>query len=296
MGGGIGWWRADGGVFTFGDAGFYGSAAGRVLDQPVIGMAANRSGRGYWLVEGQQASTSSPVAAPFPAALLGALGQRAGVISAAVLDLDNGYTYQYRPGQVGVTASIVKVEILGTLLVEAQAAGRPLTPTEQSTAASMIEDSNNDSANDLWDDVGGAPAVAAFDHAVGMTATTPDGAAWGLTVTTAEDQVTLLQHIVQANPVLSDASRAYMLGLMEQITPSQAWGDSAGAAPGTTVALKNGWLPVGVGWTVNSIGWVSGSGRNYLIAVTTSSDPDEAYGIASISLVAASAWDTLVGG
>ncbi len=39
-----------------------------------------------------------------------------------------------------------------------------------------------------------------------------------------------------------------MLGLMEAVTPSQAWGVSAGAAPATTVALKNGWLPVGSGW------------------------------------------------
>jgi hypothetical protein len=59
------------------------------------------------------------------------------------------------------------------------------------------------------------------------------------------------------------------------------------------VALKNGWLPVGAGWTVNSIGWVSGDGRDYLIAVTTSDDPTEGDGIAAISLVAESAWATL---
>ena len=76
---------------------------------------------------------------------------------------------------------------------------------------------------------------------------------------------------------------------MEHVTPSQAWGVSAGTAPGTTVALKNGWLPVGSGWTVNSIGWVSGYGRNYLIAVTTSGDPGMSYGIDSISMIATAA-------
>jgi hypothetical protein len=64
-------------------------------------------------------------------------------------------------------------------------------------------------------------------------------------------------------------------------------------APGTTVALKNGWLPHGAGWNINSIGWVGGHGRNYLIAVTTSGDPTESYGIDSISEVATAAWDAL---
>ena len=41
---------SDGGVFTYGDAGFYGSMGGRTLDAPVVGMAATPDGRGYWLV------------------------------------------------------------------------------------------------------------------------------------------------------------------------------------------------------------------------------------------------------
>jgi hypothetical protein len=47
-----GYWLvgADGGVFGFGDATFYGSAAGLPLNQRVVGMAATTDGRGYWLV------------------------------------------------------------------------------------------------------------------------------------------------------------------------------------------------------------------------------------------------------
>jgi len=49
---GRGYWlvAADGGVFSFGDAGFYGSMGGTPLAQPVVGMAAPPDGRGYWLV------------------------------------------------------------------------------------------------------------------------------------------------------------------------------------------------------------------------------------------------------
>ena len=41
---------ADGGVFTYGDAAFYGSMGGVELNQPIVGMAATPTGHGYWLV------------------------------------------------------------------------------------------------------------------------------------------------------------------------------------------------------------------------------------------------------
>ena len=47
-----GYWlvASDGGVFAFGDAGFYGSMGGRPLNAPSSGMAATPDGRGYWQV------------------------------------------------------------------------------------------------------------------------------------------------------------------------------------------------------------------------------------------------------
>ena len=49
---GKGYWlvAADGGVFTFGDAAFYGSEGGVTLNSPVVGMAPTPDGKGYWLV------------------------------------------------------------------------------------------------------------------------------------------------------------------------------------------------------------------------------------------------------
>jgi hypothetical protein len=40
----------DGGIFSFGDARFYGSTGSLRLNRPVVGMAAVPSGEGYWLV------------------------------------------------------------------------------------------------------------------------------------------------------------------------------------------------------------------------------------------------------
>jgi hypothetical protein len=49
---GPGYWlvASDGGIFTFGRAGFLGSTGGLALNQPVVGMAATTDDGGYWLV------------------------------------------------------------------------------------------------------------------------------------------------------------------------------------------------------------------------------------------------------
>ena len=50
--GGQGYWlvAADGGIFTFGDAGYFGSTGALHLNEPIVGMATTPDGQGYWLV------------------------------------------------------------------------------------------------------------------------------------------------------------------------------------------------------------------------------------------------------
>jgi hypothetical protein len=49
---GNGYWivSTDGGIFSYGDAAFYGSTGNIALNRPVVGMAATPTGHGYWLV------------------------------------------------------------------------------------------------------------------------------------------------------------------------------------------------------------------------------------------------------
>lgn len=51
-GSGSGYWEvaSDGGLFTFGSAGFYGSMGGQRLNAPIVGMAPTPDGHGYWEV------------------------------------------------------------------------------------------------------------------------------------------------------------------------------------------------------------------------------------------------------
>jgi hypothetical protein len=49
---GGGYWlvASDGGVFSYGDAPFYGSTGSLKLNSPIVGIAASPDGGGYWLV------------------------------------------------------------------------------------------------------------------------------------------------------------------------------------------------------------------------------------------------------
>jgi hypothetical protein len=238
-------------------------------------------------------------AAPAPAADQAGAEKKARV-TAAVLPLDG--TAQ-KPVVYGDdvpydTASIVKVDILATLLLQAQDAGRTLTAHERALAEPMIRHSDNTAANALWREIGEAPGLAAANERLGLTETRGGtGPRWGLTRTTASDQIRLLRAVFApaqgqepgAKPAaLSQESRAYLRTLMAHVTSGQAWGVSAagtaagvasGAGSGqesgatsasaSAFALKNGWLQrstTGL-WDVNSVGQVTAGGHRYLVAV-----------------------------
>jgi hypothetical protein len=121
---------------------------------------------------------------------------------------------------------------------------------------------------------------------------------WGLSTTVPDDQLTLLKQLVVpgTSPLLSKSARSYALSLMEHVTAGQRWGISGGVPAGVTVALKDGWLPLdaaATNWQVNSVGWVSGDGRDYLIAVLSTGNPTEQYGIATINALSSLVWKAM---
>jgi hypothetical protein len=223
------------------------------------------------------------------------LASRRGDITAALYDVRTHTLFLYRPGVTEQTASIVKVDILETLLHTEQHLYRPLDSDDEYLATGMIEESDNDDATDLWNEVGGAAAIARYDSAAGLTDTTPNTAGyWGETMTTALDQVRLVEHLVFANKLLDAVARAYELGLMEHVIPFDRWGVCAGPPAGVTVALKNGWVPiVDDDWQINSIGYVSGQGRDYIVAILTNGNLTEGYGISTIEGMSRLVWSRL---
>lgn len=86
-----GYWEvaADGGVFSFGSAGFFGSTGSLRLAQPVVGMASTPDHQGYWLVAADGGIFAFGDAAFFGST--GALHLSAPVVGMAATPDGNGY-------------------------------------------------------------------------------------------------------------------------------------------------------------------------------------------------------------
>ena len=217
------------------------------------------------------------------------LATRQSVASAAVLNLDTGYSWSFQPNLAYDTASIVKATIMATLLWQAEQHQTPLTNQEATAMVPMIEDSSNSAATTLWDIAGRSAGIQQFLDAAGMRSTVPGrGGYWGLTQTTVTDQVKLMTLFAQPNGLLDARSQAYAQNLMTHIVGFENWGVNSGAPDGSTVALKNGWLPLpsGLGWEINSVGYVNSPHGEWAIAILSNRNPSEAYGIQTVQHIA----------
>ncbi|MFG2922817.1 serine hydrolase [Streptomyces sp. NPDC048305] len=213
-------------------------------------------------------------------------------VSVAVLDTGSGARAVYGDDTYD-TASIVKVDILAALLLRAQDEDRELSGAEHAYAEAMIRRSDNASATALLRAVGGEEGLDAANGRLGLTGTTA-AHAWGLTQTTAADQVRLLEAVDGTDSPLSKDSRAYLTELMGEVEEDQRWGVSAA---GTGAVLKNGWMPrttTGL-WDINSIGRVERGGHTLLVAVLSRGHATKEAGVALVESVAEAAARVAVG-
>lgn len=215
-----------------------------------------------------------------------AAGRAAGSISVAVYDRTRGVSCYLNSHKHYDSASTVKATILAALLRKRGGPGG-LSSYEKSQARLMITQSDNSAASYLWGRVGPS-SFQHFLNLVGMSQTSPGpGGYWGLTQITASDELKLLETLTAGNSVLSNASRAYELSLMNQVISSQRWGTPAGTPSGVTWHVKNGWLPRSTHqWRVHSIGSFNGHGRDYMMAILTQDDATMIDGVNSIERVA----------
>jgi hypothetical protein len=254
------------------------------------GSAAKPAARGGSPdARGRHAPSAAVMNSRLAAALRPVLARNRGHVSVGVIDATTGAEALYGSRRSFHTASIVKADILATLLLRAQQARTGLTDQQAGLVVPMIEESDDQAATDLWQLVGGTE-IATANARLGLSHTVagPPGY-WGLTRTTVADQLRLLTDLTSATSPLTAASRDYELGLMEDVTPSQQWGVSAAASPGSVFAVKDGWLPDPDLWVINSIGIVTRAGQRLLIAVLANGQSSEAAGIAADSAAALAA-------
>lgn len=176
-------------------------------------------------------------------------------------------TLNNQPSATHTTASIVKVGFLTQLLHQAQASNTTLTTTQADEATRAIENSDNDAATALYDDIGASSGVSTLFTNLKMTGSAAGTNGWAATTTTATDQLTLLNQIFYSGNYLSSKSKAYIKNLMANVESDQQWGVSAGAK---AFQLKNGWrLNSDNTWIVNSIGHLGTGDQSCTIAVLT---------------------------
>jgi beta-lactamase class A len=218
-----------------------------------------------------------------------------GRLSVMVSDLDTGVTAAVETDQAFTTASIVKVDILATLLLQRDG---DLSPRLQAVARRMIENSDNGAATTLWRQIGGVKGLAEGNRRLGLTSTV--GASrgrWGVTSTTAADQTRLLTAVFTDRSPLDPDSRRYLRTLMGSIAPDQDWGISAAdSRAGSKFHVKNGWLPRAQGWVVNSIGSVNHHGHRLLIVTLSDGRRSKDAGVKTLELVARDAARAVTGG
>lgn len=195
--------------------------------------------------------------------------------------------YNNNPGHRYTMASTVKVAVLAQLLHNTNG---NLNAYQQSLATRMIRNSDNAATTEIVRNyLGGVSRMQDLYNALGMRETTPGpGTSWGLTTTTATDQLKLLNEIYMKphSSYLNDQSRNYIKSLMGSVNGSQRWGISAGS---NQYYIKNGWLALSAPWPwyVDSIGFIPQANNNgYTIAVYTDNNIPMQVGVNMIESLA----------
>jgi hypothetical protein len=203
-------------------------------------------------------------------------------VTAAVYDTrDHCWYFLHRTMRI-TTASVIKAQVLGAVLLRDQDHGHGLTTWEVARVRPMIRFSyNNPYVSDLYSHVGGVPGMDRLSRRLGATHTT-NTAEYGATWTTAEDRTRIVRAMLYGGGPLRRPARLTAWGYMRSVQPTQRWGITAGGPRRWQIALKNGFYPMsGYGWRVGSTGFArSPDGREgYLVTILTDHDADQFSGI-----------------
>lgn len=220
------------------------------------------------------------------------IASRSNTVSVGVYDANTGKTYTYNPSKTYYTESVVKMSMLADVLYRKI----PITSYENSLLTRMIENSNNSAASTIWRQLGSEQGVQPFFRKVGMTNTIAGtGGWWGRTTTTVSDQLTMMKYFAYPNSLLTNAQRAYGLNLMRNVQADQRWGTGYGVPSGVSIALKNGWVTSNPPSKlfVNSVGYINGQGKSYVIAVLTTNNKSLSYGIETINKISSLVWNEI---
>jgi hypothetical protein len=223
-------------------------------------------------------------------ALLGALTPivgRSTTIGVSLLDRRSGTRWNHRGDSLVQAGSVAKLLVTLAALRKVREAAGTLTAEQLQHVRLAITQSDNASADALYSFIGGHAAVARLAKDLGMVATAGARTVphWGNTLTTANDLVVLMLALASGSAVLHPEDRAIVLGHMAEVVDGQRWGVGTVRSSTVKIHVKNGWMRVDEPWVINSVGDVTGAGRDYVLAILQRAQPDEETGIARASAI-----------
>ena len=205
------------------------------------------------------------------------VGHRDGRVAFALRDLD-GRVWQHHGRDGFRTASLLKTYLLLGYLRRGGVRGRPLQAWERALLGPMIRRSSNEAANRMIDLVG-APRIRRTARAAAQREFRLVLPVWGLTRTSAIDQVRLYERL---DRLLPRRHRGYARRLLATIVPSQRWGMPHAVPHGWRILFKGGW-GAGTGEVVSQGGRIERGAEDLALAVMTEDNPDHDYGAATIA-------------
>lgn len=216
--------------------------------------------------KGAAAWASFDALSPDIASYLASFGTNVGSV---VYDITRNRYYTYNQNMPFVLASSSKVSIMVAYLSWVESQGRAPNAFENSELTNMIEHSDNNAAQLLFDRLGDGPGMAAFYQRIGVAGYVQNPYGWGWSSLPPIGQVKVLT-MLQQGAILNAQNRSYALYLMTHIEADQRMGVGETLPPGATVAMKDGWVPAPDGlWAINTSGIVTDGNETYIIVVYT---------------------------
>jgi beta-lactamase class A len=182
-------------------------------------------------------------------------------------------------------ASSAKVPLMISYLSMIESQGRGPNGYELSELSAMIEQSDNNAAQVIYDTIGYDAGQQSYMHAWGITDYQPNADGWGWGQWSAGDMAHLLT-LLQQGKVLNSSDRALAFHLMQSVESDQRFGVGDTAPAKASVAMKDGWVPGPDGaWAVNTSGIVTVGGETYVITVYTGEQGSYSSGVGIVNHV-----------
>jgi hypothetical protein len=266
----------------------------KVYGAPQAGSAGSGATLAAPLARAIMPSLAPPDAAfgGLPARIQRAIDEAAAdgaTISVAVLDRATHRMASNGDTQIFATASVAKLFIADELLLQESRGEIKLSPQDRQSLDAMLRSSDDDAAENFWNQGGGDAIITQVATRYGLTSTAPpsDGRWWN-TTSSVPDLIRYYDMLLDGSGGLPPERATIIVSNLAQSTPAgidgypQRFGIPEGlyAEP---VAVKQGWMCcIGEDWMHLSTG-VIGPDRRYIMVIESLQPSDDATARATIT-------------